>query len=260
MVSARTPSGSAIHTVPAKRPSFMFHACLASFDDQSVSGVTKSMAPASPAPFLRKSGMCRRPRTSRMSPPARLRGFASAEGSPDQRCRPPRTTMARRRRAPARSPSPAAPSTRRQRDQMNQARMPIPSASGSAPIAHDCRVLSGTPRLSVAPLSACISTTPIMMQAHGPPIRMAAPATVASAPREPDGSTTSGVAPPTRQCAPAGTSSAHSGQRSSAVNAPYGCAGAPGRPVSAYAQRGQRQADPGEIGAVFMRHLFPFVT
>jgi len=59
-----------------------------------------------------------------------------------------------------------------------------------------------------------------MMQNHGPPIRIAAPIAIAVTLRAPPSSTTSAVAPPTRQCAPHGMTSAHSGQRSSAVNAP----------------------------------------
>ena len=55
--SGRTPSGISSQMVPANRPSLMFDAFFASFADHSTSGVTKSIAPASPAPFLRNIGM-----------------------------------------------------------------------------------------------------------------------------------------------------------------------------------------------------------
>ena len=144
-------------------------------------------------------------------------------------------------RAPARSPSVPVP-VRRQVRQMNHAVRLIPRTNGTPPMVHDCSALIGTPPLSVVPRRAFTNTTPIKMHAHGPPISSAAAPTMDISEREPDASTTSGVTPPTRQWAPAGICSAHSGQRSSAVNWPYACAvaGAPGKPVRAYAHRGQR--------------------
>ena len=196
--------------------------------------MTKSIAPVSAAPFFRKSGMCRRPRTSRTSPPARLRALASSVGSPDQRCTPPGTTIARRMRAPARSPSVPVP-VRRQVRQISHPPMLKARTPGRLPMAHAGSALIGTPLLSVAPRRAFTNTTPIRMHAHGPPISSVPAATMDISEREPDASTTSGVAPPTRQWAPTGICSAHSGQRSSAVNWPYACsaAGAPGNPVRA---------------------------
>ena len=153
-----------------------------------------------------------------MSPPARLRGFASAPGSPDQKCTPPGTTIARRIRAPARSPD--EPSTPRHCRHRNHAATPMPAAAGSAPSIQPCSALIGMPFLSVVPRSASRMTTALIMQSHGPPMATAAPIAIAITPRRPFGSTTSGAAPPTRQCAPGGISSAHSGQRRRSVVAP----------------------------------------